>query len=267
MLNVSSLAWGAENESEGFAHLNALGVKGVELIPKRIDDCAATSKEAIDLYRDLLAHHSLSACAMQAIYYGSQGLHLLHDEDAFNRLVARTQEIARLADGLGVPVGVFGAPGVRNNTDLTAKEALDLGATRLHRLDKALAGFDFKLGLEPVPAFYNNHFLTTAEEIISVTEDIGATRMGLHLDIACVTLGGGDIVEDIQNYAARALHFHVAEPDLAGFSSPQMPHKTTADALQKSPYKGEVAIEMKSMGAHWKNDIETAVSYVRAVYL
>lgn len=267
MLAVSSLAWSDDEEWEGFEQLSTLGVRGVELIPRRVE-LHNVNRRDIGLrdYRERMNSLDLVPVAMQAIFFGENEIHLLKSEDAFERLVARSRSVAELGVQLGAKVGVFGAPSVRTNATLAEEVARELGAERLHRLDDALADFDFKLALEPVPERYGNGFLTRTEEILAMLEMIDAKRIALHLDISCVTLGGGDIVSDIREGGAHAVHFHIAEPDLGTFAAPVAPHDAAGAALAASAYRGALAIEMKRAGDTWREDVAEAVAFARRAY-
>ena len=266
MLAVSSLAWSDEHEMAGMEALHALDVPGIELIPRRIERYAETRDAGIAAYRAALERNNLQPVAMQAIYFGTPGLQLLQSEDAFNALVERSKEVAAIGDALGIPVGIFGAPGVRKIDGLGTDDIARIGADRLHRLDRALADHTFKLGLEPVPPAYGNHFLTTSRDIVDTLERIDAKNIALQLDIGCVTLGGGSIVDDISAYGHRAVHFHISERDLGGFDTPEFDHPAAGDALATSGYSGATAIEMKSGGDDWRHALSVACAYARTSY-
>lgn len=266
MLAVSSLAWSDDEEFEGMRLLGMLGVSGIELIPRRLELHSDDLSTTIATYRQAMDTHGLTPVAMQAIYYGAQGLQILQSEEAFDLLVNRSVQVAAMGDMLGVPVGVLGAPGVRRIDGLSSLEVVEVGQERLHRLDKALGGHDFKLALEPVPAYYGNHFLTSCHDIHATLKEIGAKNLALQLDIGCISLGEGDVVADITNFGCHAAHYHISEKDLGGFDTPLFEHARAGKALNKKGYTHAKAIEMKRDDIDWRKAIECACSYARAHY-
>lgn len=266
-LAVSGLAWTDDEEAQGLALLSELNVRGVELLPFRIESSADTHRARVQKYHHLMEKNSLTPVAMQALYFGSRNLHLLEDEAQFGALVERTEEIAVLADDLGVRIGVFGAPSVRSNPALDKEVALELGLERLLRLDRMLANHDFRLLIEPVPAYYGNSFLTTSDQIVAALNKMPFSNIGLQLDIGCVTLGGGDIVDDIKSNAGHFDHFHISEPDLGPYDSPMSHHEAAGTALRAIGYERWVAIEMKRQSPDWRAAIEKAVEFAVGNYL
>lgn len=260
VLSVSSLAWDAQEEQAGFQLLQSLGVHGTELIPARVE------AGGVEQYRQLMARHDLSPLAMQSIFFGCEGMHLLRGKEAFGRLADRVKKLAVLGDALAVPLGIFGAPKLRNFGSADPQNAIALGKERLRVLDQMLQDHDFKLALEPVPRVYGNDFLTTSAEILDCISELGATNLALVQDTACIDLGSSGLVPDIRNYSASAAHFHVAEPHLAAFSNPVIAHSDAAKALREAGYRGAISIEMCRQSANWMQDVSNAVHFVRSIY-
>jgi sugar phosphate isomerase/epimerase len=86
-----------------------------------------------------------------------------------------------------------------------------------------------------------------------------------HLDTGCVTLAGDEIGAEILATGAGLAHFHIAEPDLAGFEAPTCPHAAAAAALREIGYDGWHVIEMREP-ADGVAALETAVRFARGVY-
>lgn len=260
MMSISSLAWDADEDEVGFALLQSLGVRVTEAIPARI------KARGFHQFQDILACNDLTACAFQSIFFGVSDLHLLRSEDTFTNLLNYVHELAEVADAMGVPVGIFGAPALRSAPELTSDARDALGFERLKRLDDALQSHDFCLALEPVPACYGNGYLTRCSEIYEALQELDAKRLTLVLDTACVGLGEENLPMAFQSYGAEAVHVHVAEPNLKGFAEVQLDHVGASAALVQSGYSGPISIEMRRQSDDWQDDISIAVRYLQKTY-
>jgi len=266
-LSVSNIAWRAEDDEAAFDLLVQLGVGHIELAPGRIaqwDDLTSTRAKA---YRRMLNGKGLQVSSLQAIYFGTSGMSLLGDEDEFRQFVNHTRRVAETAEALSCCPGVFGAPGLKRRGELPLNVATERAVERLSIVADAISDTGFKLCLEPVPAYYGADFLMSVEDILDVVNLVGHRSICLHLDVACVELGGGDIAAAIALAGAdRIHHFHVSEKDLSGFDTPLPDHTNAATALKTVGYDKAVVIEMRAPPTNWQQAIETAVSFARATY-
>lgn len=266
-LSVSHIAWSAEEEPEALALLARLGISQLEVAPARIAPWAELDAARVRAYRAALAAQGLGVSSLQALYFGTGGLSLMEDAPAFDAFLAHTRRVAEIGAALGAPVGVFGAPGLKRRGALSEAEARARAVERLAQVAEAIADTGFTLALEPVPARYGADFLMRTEEILEVVAAVGHPAVGLHLDVSCVELGGGDIAAAIARAGADGIrHFHIAEPDLAGFAAPVAGHAAAAAALEGVGYDGTVAIEMRRPDADWACAVITAVEHARRVY-
>jgi sugar phosphate isomerase/epimerase len=127
------------------------------------------------------------------------------------------------------------------------------------------AGSPWALALEPVPQAYGGDFLETAEETLSMVRAVDHPGLRLHLDIACVMLGGGNIAAAITEGRPWLSHFHAAEPQLGEVEAPRPDHFAAAAALKHEAYGGWVSIEMRE-APNWRAAIATARQFVHDVY-
>lgn len=240
-LSVSNLAIPA---GESLAGLREMGVAGLEVAPTRLAPWEAISDGMLDAYRARLGEAGLQVSSLQALLFGTSGLQLLQGEAEFAAMEAHLRRVAAIGARLGAGVGVFGSPRNRLRGEMGAEAAWALGRERLGRLARVVAEFGFALGLEPVPAAYNGDYLTQAEDIIRMVEEVDQPGLVAHLDTGCVMLGGDSIAEAVARAGGRLGHFHIAEPKLGPFDAPVCEHAAAAAALRASGYEGWVAIEM-----------------------
>lgn len=262
-LSVSNLAIPADTP---LAPLAALGVQGLEVAPTRLAPWDAITPTMLDEYRARLDDAGLQASSLQALLFGTEGLHLLRSEAEFEAMLSHLRRVAEIGSRLGARVGVFGSPRNRQRGEMAQDAAWDLGRTRLARLAAAVAEQGFALGLEPVPPVYAGDYLTRADEVIRMASEIDHPGLVVHLDTGCVMLGGDSIAEAVAKAGPRLGHFHIAEPKLGPFDTPQCEHEAAAAALRAAGYQGWVAIEMLEQPAPAVRAVEVAVGFARRVY-
>ena len=245
-LAVSNIAWGPEEDATIPPTLAAQGVAGLEIAPTRIwpDWIGATPTAAAHL-RDAMAALGLTIPALQAALFARPTLHLFGDRQTQRDLIAHLTHVAALAGALGAPAIVFGAPRNRDRGALSHTEAMAKARPILQEIGDACAAAGTQLCLEANPPQYACNFLTTWQQSAELAEACAHPGIGLHLDTACITLAGGDPVEAISTCAATTSHFHISEPELAGFTPPTLNHTRIGAALRASAYTGWISIEMR----------------------
>jgi len=265
-LSVSNLAWGIEFNRPALELLAALGVAGVEVAPTRIADWANLTVARLKAYCRDLASVGLRTSSLQAIFFNRPGAQLLGDQEAFEVMLEHTRRVAEIAQILDAKVGVFGAPRNRSSALLSNSEASKRAVDRLRQLGEAAASGGMVLGIEPVPTQYGGDFLMHARDVIGMVEMVAHPSIRVHLDTACVMMGGDEIDEAIYEARSMLVHFHVAEPMLDAFSSPRASHNAAATALFETHYDRWIAIEMKEQAVMPLEAVETAVRFVQKTY-
>ncbi len=258
-LSVSALAWSDQEEEDGFALLSSLDVRGVELLPPRI----WKSCWGVEGYRARLSDHGLLPVAFQAIYYGLSEASLLGPEKEFSRFLDHTLRVAHLADDLGVPLGVFGAPSLRRLPSDIGSVA-DLGPERLSRLDAALQPFSFKLCIEPLTRDMGCEFLNTCGEVIEALDVIQARNLSAMLDTASAFSAGNNPVCELRHHKEHIAHLHLSEPSLASFETPSADYASLGQAFGEIPgNRVWASIEMLRSGDQWQRDCRQAITLMQ----
>lgn len=265
-LAVSNLALPSEADEESWAALAKAGVGGIEVAPTRIAPWDALDAPRLEEFRARLARHGLGVPALQSIFFGVEGIALLEAGEAFAAMERQVAQVARIAAQLGAGVAVFGAPRQRARGGLSLAEALALGTERLHALARIAWRDGVAIALEPVPAAYGNDFLTGWREVLSVVRGVDHPGLRAHLDSACVMLAGDDIAEAISASAPWLVHYHAAEPKLAGFAAPVAPHAAAGAALRAVAYAGWVSVEMMPAEDAPLTALLQAARFTREVY-
>ncbi|WP_431283411.1 sugar phosphate isomerase/epimerase family protein [Humitalea sp. 24SJ18S-53] len=266
MIAVSNLAWPAEALEEALALLAACDARGVEVAPTRMAPWDALTPADLAAYRARLDVHGLVPSSLQAIFFGVPRAQLLGDSAGFDAMVDHLRRVGAVGQALGVSTAVFGAPHNRLRGALTPATAMELAAERLALLAPVAADAGLVLAMEPVPAAYGSDFLMTWRAALALVRHVGHPAVRLHLDTACVALGGGDIAAAVSEGADMLAHFHAAQPKLVDFAEPIPGHAAAGAALARAGYNGWVAIEMLEQ-PDWRGALTGALAAVGAAYL
>lgn len=243
-LAVSNLAIPANAHAGVWSLLAKAGVHGIEVAPTRFGPWRELTSDILHAYRDRIGAAGLSVPSLQAILFGAEGVALLEDTAAFDRLAVQISRVAEIGQALGAGIAVFGAPRQRRRGDMLPEAAFALGVERFGRLAGIAHAGGLVLGLEPVPDTYGGDFLTSWQDVQAMVRAVDHPGLGVHLDTSCVMLGGGSIAEAVQAVAPAIAHFHIAEPRLGPFATPVAEHAAAASALTLAGYQGWLSIEM-----------------------
>lgn len=263
-LAVSNLAWGLAEQDSILPILSSLGVSGIEVAPTKIGDWESITSSMLANFRSHLGDKGLCISSLQAIFFGKPDAQLLASAEGFNIMCEHVDKLADIAAELGAEVAVFGAPKNRLRNELSNDTAFELAIERFIKLGDICQG-RMKIGIEPVPAFYGSDFIQTAQEDLALVQAINHSAIGLHLDTGCVFLAGDAIDTAIHEGASKLIHFHVAEPELARFTSPKANHVLASEALKAIQYDRWLSIEMKE-SANAIESVTEAVEFVKNTY-
>lgn len=263
-LAISNLAWNISEQEELLSLFPSLGVSGIEVAPTKIANWENINSSLLTDFRQKLGDLGLCVSSLQAIFFGKPDAQLLGDVKSFAVMCEHIDFIADIAAELGAKIAVFGAPKNRQRGDISSNEAFNLAIERFIQLGEICQG-RMKIGIEPVPEFYGSDFILTAEEDLALVKAVNHSAVGLHLDTGCVFLGDGNIDLAIRQGISHLIHFHMAEPELANFSSPKANHILAAKALNDVGYNHWIAIEMKEGENSVKNVIQ-AIDFFKKIY-
>jgi D-psicose/D-tagatose/L-ribulose 3-epimerase len=264
-LAVSNLAWGLAEQDRILPILSSLGVSGIEVAPTKIGDWESITLAMLANFRSHLNDNGLCISSLQAIFFGKPDAQLLASTDGFKIMCQHIDKLADIAAQLGAEVAVFGAPKNRLRAELSDAVAFELAVDRFRKLGDICQG-RMKIGIEPVPEFYGSDFIQTAREDLALVQAINHSAIGLHLDTGCVFLAGDAIDIAIHEGASDLIHFHIAEPELASFTSPKANHLLASEALRVIQYDRWLSIEMKE-SPNAVEAVTEAVKFVKNTYL
>lgn len=245
-LSVSNIAW---NQDEDTAALNLLkhhNASGVEIAPTRLwpNWTGMTHRAAVEI-RSQYAEMGFAIPALQAILFNRPDLRVFDDAVGQDALLKHIDDVAGIGALLGAGSLVFGSPRNRDPGDRTAAQAHAEAVKFFLRAAERCHAHGVQLCLEPNPKVYGCRFMTHWQDVRAIVDDVGHAGLGIHLDTACISMEGDDVVEAIHACAGRIAHFHISEPELSDFSTPRIDHASIGRTLRDIAYDGWLSIEMK----------------------
>ena len=223
---------------EGIRKTARLGFDSVEL---HIRD----PKNELDpvLVRDLCQETGLIVSSMgtgQA--YGAEGLSITSPEPEI-----RKKAIQRLKDHVDVAAVVGGVViiGSLRGKIPEGRSFREVNALMLESL-KELTDYaeqkDVFYAIEAIDRFETNYLLT-AESVLSLIDELGSKRVGVHLDSYHMNIEENDWVKPIYDCGSRLFHFHAADNTRWYPGSGKIPFPLLIHALREISYKGSLTLE------------------------
>jgi D-psicose/D-tagatose/L-ribulose 3-epimerase len=266
-LAVSNLAWNTDDEPSVLDLLARHAVDGIEVAPtKWWPNWVGAGAEAAADERARLASRGFVAPAVQAVLFERPELQVFGSREVQDATIAHLARVAELAAGLGSNGMVFGSPKNRARGTIEHSEAMAIAEDFFRRVGDVCQPWNVGCYIEPNPAVYQCDFLTHWQEVREIVRRVSHPHVGIHLDTACIVLAGDDPAEAIKACAGDIRHFHVSEPQLAGFSDSGLDHPAFGAALADSGYEGWISIEMRASTDPLRG-IDEAVRRVQAWYL
>jgi D-psicose/D-tagatose/L-ribulose 3-epimerase len=154
----------------------------------------------------------------------------------------RCIEVAE-AIGATVVVGAFCGVGGRHlptADERTARNAV--AAEELRSAGSIAASAGVRLGLEPLNR-YENNFLNTVAQAISIVDDVDHPAVGVHLDLFHANIEEADLRETIRSAGPRLVHCHAVDSNRAAPGSGHLPWAAVAGGLADVGYSGALVIE------------------------
>ncbi|MNM51974.1 Xylose isomerase-like TIM barrel [compost metagenome] len=243
---ASNIAWGAEDDEEVYAKMQALGFSCLEIAPTRLVPQPAYSQEnirlAVALAKQIQTRWEFPICSMQSLWFGiTERIFGTPDEREF--LLHYMYSALDFSAAVGCPHVVFGSP---RNRVIDHPDQLSLGEVFFSACAEYAQAKGVVIGLEANPAVYGTNYLNTTMEAWELIKKINSPSLRLNLDLGTVLINHEslDILPDVISYVS---HVHISEPGLAPLQ-PRQDHLQLAQFLRANNYQGCVSLEMKNSG-------------------
>jgi sugar phosphate isomerase/epimerase len=259
-ISVSGMAWKGADDVQALQAIASQGATGVEVVPCALwGSWEAATSSASKSYRCMLDDMGMRVPSLQSILFGVPGARLFEGGHS-GRSALRSQLLraADLAQALGAPVIVLGAPSARRRGDMALEDAYRLAAPFFHEVGELCQQRGVCIGVENNAAAYGCDFLVTPSDVADFVAQVGSSGFCLHLDTGSVRMEGLDMETQVARWAPQACHFHASEPGLEALSVMDegrqwtapvggVDHIGAAAGLKRAgdAYAGWVSIEMK----------------------
>jgi sugar phosphate isomerase/epimerase len=267
-LAISNIAWPAGADEAAVPMLREHGATGVELALTKIwPEPLEVSSVEVARCHDWWESRGLPIVALQALLYGKPDLTLFDSPATRRATLDYLKGIIARAATLGATALVFGSPGNRRRRGLSWAESLEIAVPFFRELGSVAADQGVVFCIEPNPAAYGCDWVTDAAQAVELTDAVGSTGLGVHLDAAAMTLAA-DPAEAVLAVGRRCRHFHVSAPFLAEVAGTEVAHADFAQALEQIHYCGWVSIEMSEakLQSSWQGAVRRALPFAREVY-
>jgi D-psicose/D-tagatose/L-ribulose 3-epimerase len=244
-LAFSNIAWSPHDQPDVLSLLRRRGISGIEVAPTKVwPNWEDATPYAAERYGNWLRSLGFDVPALQAVLFGRPEARFF-DRQGERALVTHLAHVAELAGAIGARTVVLGAPRQRDRGSLTIEEALNSAAEVLYELAETFAVQGTCLCIEPNPRRYACNFIVNAKEGAELVRRVNHPGFGLHLDAAAMFLEGDDPARLWPEVGTLVRHFHISEPDLGDFRTPQVPHRANLDFLSSTSYAGWCSVEMR----------------------
>jgi len=244
-LAFSNIAWARHDDPDVLSFLKRQHITGIEIAPTRIwPNWAGATVAAARRYGSALRELGFDVPALQAVLFARPDARLF-SQDGQPIFISHLTHVAELAEALGAPAVVLGAPRQRDRGSLAMDQALDRASEVFHRLAETFSACNTCLCIEPNPRNYGCNFIVNAREGVALVRRVNHCGFGLHLDSAAMFLEGDDLETAWSDAGGLLKHFHISEPNLSDFCEPQVPHQGNLTFLSSRGYSGWCSVEMR----------------------
>lgn len=266
-LAVSNLAWPGHLDSVVMELLPTLGVNGIEVAPTKIADWPhLTDRMLLNFHRNV-QNSGLVVSSLQAILFNQPSLQLLDNVEQFKHFEHHFVRLVEIANILGAKTLVFGSPKNRKLCGLSNRVGWELALDRLNQLGDIANSAGLVIGIEPVPPYYGNEFLTSWRQVFNFVVELSNPGVGVHLDTGCVIMNGDAIQEAITSCTNLICHFQVAQPQLTDFAVAHPDHSIAAKYLKIIHYSKWISLEMQEPKFNSIEVLTQAIEFVKSTYL
>ena len=239
-ISISNLAWGKTPLNEIIPKLAEAGIHGIEVAPTAIwpDLNNVRDKDLLEFKRQL-EDYNLSVSGIQSLLYSHPELQLF-EQNCWNDLKKHLEKVIRFGSYLSADVAVFGSPKNRVRGHLNTDKAHELAISFFRQIEPCLMDNNVVLTLEPNAQDYGADFLTTYEEVVSLSRDIDSPMIKPQIDTGCLWMSGEDPAVEFLKCTPH--HIHVSTPNLGAVPG-KSNFESFIDLINKTNFPGWIVIE------------------------
>lgn len=257
--SISNLSWGATPLNEVIPKLAIAGLHGVEIAPTAIwPDLEKLPDVEVIEFKKYLESHNLVVSGIQSLLYGHPELQLF-DQTCWGALRKHLENLIRIGGLLGAEVAVFGSPKNRLKGRLDLNHADELAGIFLNKLNPCLKENNIILTLEPNAPDYGADYLTTYEDVVTLSQRINSINIKPQIDTGCLWMVGSSPENAYE--LNRPHHIHLSVPNLGN-----VPGSYKFDQLMRkvneTNYRNWLVIEMMAAGSNPLSQVLSAINWL-----
>jgi sugar phosphate isomerase/epimerase len=258
-LSISNLAWGTTPLNEVIPKLSDAGIQGIEIAPTAIwSNLDDISDLEIREFKSYLNSHGLVVSGIQSLLYGHPEFQLF-ERNCWSDMKKHLQNVFRIGGLLGADVAVFGSPKNRVRGKIDTQTADQMAEIFFKQLIPSLTENGIVLTLEPNAPDYGADYLTTYEDIVSLSSSIKSENVMPQIDTGCLWMVGTNPEHAYSFYKPH--HIHLSVPKLE-----QVPGNFEFDSfmelLHSTNYDGWLVIEMLPSKSHHMVELFDTITWL-----
>jgi sugar phosphate isomerase/epimerase len=264
-LSVSNIAWDSANMDEYLSLLVEHRCQGLEFSPSMVwEEPSLAPASDVDAFRRKVESFGLKFSSMHSLTYTRPDLVFFESQQTREKLIGYILGLGQLANGLGVPLMVFGSARSRNIGNRKREECNGILAETFRAMAEGLAPLEVTLLIEPLGRQYTD-CINTCREAMELVNMVDHRNFALHVDLKSSFEEGEDLSHVWSGYKPFIRHCHVANPGMAP-PGPDFPgHALAAQAIRESGYDGYISLEVTRVSD--PEVLADAIDFVREVYL
>ena len=249
-------------------HISGSGYDGIEIAPFTLkeDPREITEKEAEEIGK-VAASSGLEVVGLHWLLVKPSWLHLTTDDPLLRKdTINFGKHLVRICASMGGNVMVWGSPQQRNiSPEWNRDEATKRAADTLSKISEVAQELGVTIAMEPL-ARKETNFLNTAEETISLIDEVSNPFCQLHLDVKAMSDESKpipQIIKESHNYIA---HFHANDPNLRGPGTGDVNYDPIVDALRSIDYNKYISVEVFDYTPDPETIATESINFLKAVF-
>lgn len=268
--SISNIAWKPKESEKIYKLLQEKGINGLEIAPGlfvKNNNPYETDKKTLIVLKNRIESYDINIISMQAILYGTKGLHLFTNKNMRDSLLEYIKKSIDFASTLGIKNIVFGSPKNRIVPDNMNSDKISSIAINFF---KEIGDYAFKkdtcIGFEANPIEYGGNWMVATLQANELINNVDSKGFKLNFDTGTMIMNN-EKENIIKEVFPNINHIHISEPFLKPVPQSKKMHIKIANKLKSIGYKGYVSVEMKAVN-HDSNYtyVKKALDFIKKVY-